>query len=215
MPPRAARRRDARLRARVRHDRRARRIGRSDAASRSDVAFPALDDDPERILAAMARALAFLLRVGVRDERPCLRRSIRSSAATSRAICAPTGADLRGHRPIDQGPPALPASARRGGQALQRAAEARLSRGDLRAAAADHPDGRLAMSPWLNSIAPGLGRLASAGGSRRARFISSSRGCWSRSSLIHVFEVIDHRALEPPALDDHRPLSHRRGGAMT
>ena len=39
----------------------------------------------------------------------------------------------------------------------------------------------LAMSPWLELGASPAGSISSAGGSRRARSISSSPGCWSRS----------------------------------
>ena len=64
---------------------------------------------------------------------------------------SPTGKRPARHRRVDRRSPAIQASDRRGREALQRAAEARLPQRDLRAAAAGHPAG-LAMSPWLNSM---------------------------------------------------------------
>ena len=93
---------------------------------------------------------------------------------------APDRGDLRSIGAVDPRSPALPPSDRRGGEALQRAAEARLSRRDLRAAAAHRADGSGDVAVARTRCSP-AGSTSSAAGSRRARSISSPRGCWSPS----------------------------------
>ena len=84
------------------------------------------------------------------------------------------------HRRVDRRSPALPASDRRGGEALQRAAEVRLPHRHLRAAAADRPDGPRHVAAARYAVRR-LGRLVRRPADRCARSISSSRGCSSRS----------------------------------
>ena len=79
----------ARLRPRIRHDRRARRV--------EDRRWPAcgacisvVDDDSGQSLAVDGAGVALLLRVGAAHQRPGLRRAIRRRAGISRATSRPT-----------------------------------------------------------------------------------------------------------------------------
>ena len=125
-------------------------------------------------------ALAFLLRLALPVQRARLSRSGASAAAISGAISrpraksssisAPRSASMRGS-----------GSRRRGGQALQRAAEARLSRRRAGASAADAAD----RARHVARHGRGLSRLcskSSAAGRRRAPSISSPRAASCSSS---------------------------------
>ena len=173
-------------------------------------AFPALDDRfrAPRWLAMARRWHFFFAWVFVINGLAYVALVVRQPApvARSRADAATTGARI-GRSIV--GPPAVEASARRSGQALQRAAEARLSERDLRAAAAGDADGARDVAV-AQCVAARAGSTSSAGASRRARCISSRR------SLLVAF-VADprvpgdrHGSLEQPALDDHRALPRRR-----
>ena len=120
--------------------------------------------------------LAFL---ALRDREPAPDARPRADAATSCAASARRSATTcaSGTRP---------ARRRKRYNVLQKLA---YLVGDLRAAAADRDHGARDVAVARRACSR-AGSTSSAAGSRRARSTSSSRGCWSRSSLIHVFQVI-------------------------
>ena len=147
------------------------------AGHRLNRGVPALVDDPQYVLVGGGAALAFLLHVGVHRERA----RVRGVVDCQRSPFARSCADARRSRfdlAIDQGSRALQACARRRREALQRVAEADVSERDLRVVAARDPDGICDVAV-AECVVARLGRSCSAGGSRRARCISSRR---SRSS---------------------------------
>ena len=138
-----------------------------------------VDHDSGQPVAVDGAGLALLLRVGAAHQRPRLRRLFDGKPA-SRARPRAGSQRLALDRRVDPGSPALPPSDGRGGQALQRAAEARVSRRDLRPAAAHHPDGARDVAVDEFASCP-AGWISSAAGRRRGRSISSPPGCSSRS----------------------------------
>ena len=202
----------ARLRPRVRHDGRARPVEDVPTAGLARAGFPGGRRSPT------TNGCRWRGR-GISSSRGCslinglcyVAYSV-GERGISRAISRPTRDELAHDRPVDPRSPALPASDRRGGEALQRAAEARVPRGHLRAAAADHPDGARDVAVDRTRVFTGWVDLF--GGRQSARTIHFIVA-WLLVAfvLIHVFEVDHHRPVEQPALDDHRPLPRSDGGA--
>ena len=198
-------RRHPHLRARVRDHRRFWASPRTAAANSWPRAFPSWMTVPDNQWLAMARRwhlfFAWLFVINGLATWPTRLRA---------AICARSRADAAGlahDRPVDRRSPEVQASDRRSGQALQRPAEARLSGRDLRAAAADHPDGPGDVAVARRALA-GLGRPV-----RRATVGADDpfhrRVAAGRVRPDPCLRSDRQRLLEPPALDDHRPLPDR------
>ena len=95
--------------------------------------FPVVDDRSRHAMAVDGAHLAFLLRLDLRPQRARVSCSMRSSAGISPRDLVADRQRLRGIGASIKDHLLLPASEGRGGQALQRAAEARLSDRHLRA----------------------------------------------------------------------------------
>src|SRR5262249_29387197 len=96
------------------------------------------------------------------------------------------------------------------GEALQRIAEDRLPRRDLRPAAARGADGLrdVPVARYAHSRVGGLLRRQAVGANDSLHRRVASGGFCVDTCL----RGDRQRVLEPPALDDHRALSHRCGG---
>ncbi len=170
---------------------------------------PELADDTQQSLAVDGAAVALLLRLGDRDQRPVLPGVFDREPP----LCPRPRPDrhrLALHRALGRGPSALSTSDRGSCEALQRAAEARISFRDLRAAAPGRANGfRDVAMAGLDH--PGLGRLfrRSPVGEDHPLHRRVASGRLRPHSRLRG----DHqRFLESPALDDYRAVSHQSGG---
>ena len=116
------------------------RAGRT--ASRCARGFPVVGHDPRPAMAGDGAPLALLLRLDLRRSTASPTCCTRSSAATCARDLRADARRLARHRPLDPSTTCcFRHPTRRSGEALQRAAEARLPGRHLRPAAADRADG--------------------------------------------------------------------------
>ena len=181
-------------------------VERSGRQTCTERGFPVVDDGAGHPLARDGAALAFLLCVGVRSQRPRATSRTRSAAAILRRDLVPAKGEWRtvGESIVDHLRFRHPE--RRSGEALQRAAEARVPDRDLRLLPLVDPDG-------VRDVAVARTRCCRAGSTCSAAGRSARTMHFIVAWLLVAF-VADarvrgdrQRILEQHAVDDHRPLS--------